>query len=206
MSQVCKFHRGGKCQRGDECIYSHDLKSVPCQYYQEGKCVSSVCAYGHFKVSPITQSDSLVVSVTEEQVKQPPSFVSNEMQLVNAVPGASQLPPQMLQNLIGFVNQKKVTDGVSTRPKELEMPFRPFSLGSTHAPSSLGSASSNAEDVMQNSFAFPAAVSVPTPPAATSITLVDQQRSSNNQKMPSQKQTDVSHPFEGGYLSSLYDS
>ncbi|PRP87231.1 hypothetical protein PROFUN_01493 [Planoprotostelium fungivorum] len=191
-TEVCKFHRGGKCQRGDECIYSHDLKSVPCQYYQEGKCVSSVCAYGHFKVSPTTQSDSLVVSVTEEQ-------------LVNAVPGASQLPPQMLQNLIGFVNQKKVTDGVSTRPKELEIPFRPFSLGSTHAPSSLGSASSNTEGVMQNSFAFPAAVSVPTPSVSTGINFVDQERSSNNQKIPSQKQTDDDEAdFDSAPTSSLY--
>eukprot|EP00043_Microstomoeca_roanoka_P009460 m.89755 g.89755 ORF g.89755 m.89755 type:complete len:893 (-) comp14591_c0_seq6:387-3065(-) len=44
---ICKYYLKGSCTR-EHCFYSHDLKSVPCKFFQSGWCVNgSACPFQH---------------------------------------------------------------------------------------------------------------------------------------------------------------
>jgi len=46
--EICKFFRTGHCRRGDNCTFSHDLKSEACLYFRAGNCtLGSACKYSH---------------------------------------------------------------------------------------------------------------------------------------------------------------
>ncbi|XP_028799861.1 E3 ubiquitin-protein ligase makorin isoform X2 [Neltuma alba] len=63
MSQrVCKFYARGKCFRGEQCDYSHDVQDTPvdiCTFYQKGHCsYGSRCRYKHVKASQASSASS----------------------------------------------------------------------------------------------------------------------------------------------------
>lgn len=52
-TEICKFHLGGLCQKGESCTFSHDFSIWPCRYYHlDGECRDKKCRFSH---QPITE-------------------------------------------------------------------------------------------------------------------------------------------------------
>jgi hypothetical protein len=45
--EICKFYLSGVCQKGEDCIYSHDTKSFPCRFFFLGVCRQEKCKFSH---------------------------------------------------------------------------------------------------------------------------------------------------------------
>eukprot|EP00026_Physarum_polycephalum_P000819 Phypoly_transcript_00820.p2 GENE.Phypoly_transcript_00820~~Phypoly_transcript_00820.p2 ORF type:complete len:506 (+),score=150.63 Phypoly_transcript_00820:2362-3879(+) len=52
--EVCKFYMSNCCSKED-CLFSHDLKIVPCKYFNmKGYCsAGDMCKFGHFIAAPV---------------------------------------------------------------------------------------------------------------------------------------------------------
>ncbi|KAI8922564.1 hypothetical protein DFJ77DRAFT_416181, partial [Powellomyces hirtus] len=65
----CRFFKSGSCQRGAECIWSHDLKTEPCVFHHlkqaKGGCKNGeACAFSH---EPMTDQQRLVLEHEQER-------------------------------------------------------------------------------------------------------------------------------------------
>jgi hypothetical protein len=50
---MCTFMIRGSCKNGDQCVYAHDKRMVPCMYYHVvGKCTKrEECEFSHEGIS-----------------------------------------------------------------------------------------------------------------------------------------------------------
>jgi hypothetical protein len=51
-NEICKYHLVGACQKGENCIYSHDFSTFPCKYFHlENECRDKLCRFSHSAIS-----------------------------------------------------------------------------------------------------------------------------------------------------------
>ncbi|KAG0346249.1 hypothetical protein BG004_002097 [Podila humilis] len=83
---VCKNEKKGTCQKGDACLFNHNLKDEPCFYYHlEGICSNGVdCRFGH---EPITEEQHAKMVATANKLRESRRTAENaEVTLQMAVP------------------------------------------------------------------------------------------------------------------------
>ncbi|KAI5148571.1 hypothetical protein ENBRE01_0409 [Enteropsectra breve] len=67
---LCKFFTGTGCQRGDECVFSHDMSQFQCPSLAEGReCTTAKCGYKHDRTAMPLDASNL-------GMEKSPAFIS----------------------------------------------------------------------------------------------------------------------------------
>lgn len=72
-NDICRYYLVGACQKGDNCVYSHDFSTFPCRYYHlENECRDRNCRFSHQPITPERKLELMKIYMPDTLAKSEP--------------------------------------------------------------------------------------------------------------------------------------